>query len=163
MLHNLLGNEAIVIGAFKTQRKFTLSLQRRFAAVQPVHDLTIGHVVQVSPCRFHAPVFIQLLEEIAADVEFRLMAGYKVRKKLFILYKFFRVPPPMLVHYAQPSISRPYAGRKLEIPVSKLDWVRANGVVDQIKIRDVVFAGIHDPYLGDICNIRTVPLPLHRK
>ena len=76
------------------------------------------------------------------------MAGYKVCKELFILYKFLRIPPLMFVHYAQPSISRPYAGWKLEIPVSKLDRVRANGVVDQIKIRDVVFAGIHDPYLG---------------
>ena len=54
----------------------------------------------------------------------------------------------MLVHYAQPSISRPYAGRKLEIPVSKPDRIRANGVVYQIKIRDVVFAGTHDPNLG---------------
>lgn len=137
-----------MIGAFKTQRKFTLSLQRRFAAVQPVHGLTIWHIIQVCPCRFHTLVFIQLFEEIAADVEFRFVAGNKVREKLLAMYEFFSISISAFVYYAQPSISRPHAGRKLEIPVSKPDRIRANGVVYQIKIRDVVFAGTHDPNLG---------------
>ena len=64
------------------------------------------------------------------------------------MYEFFSISISAFVYYAQPSISRPHAGRKLEIPVSKPDRIRANGVVYQIKIRDVVFAGTHDPNLG---------------
>ena len=43
--------------------------------------------------------------------------------------------------------SWPYAGWQIKIPVTKGNGIGANGIVDEVKIRDVILAGVHNAHL----------------
>ena len=128
---------------FKAQGKLALSLELCLAAIQPVHQLSARHVIQICTSGLDPFILAQFLKEITPDIEFRFMPHNKVCKIRFLVQNV-RGVVSVLLRQCLPVVPRPYAGREMKGSVSKLHRVGTDGVVNQIEIRDIIFPGIHN-------------------
>ena len=138
-----------MVGALKAEGELALALEVHLAFVFKADHFSVRHIVEVGAGGLHPFIPAQLLEEVSPDIEFRLVARNEVGKVLFLFQQGFRrFPIPGFFRQVLPVIPGPDTGRQVEIPISELNWIRADGIVDQVKIRYIILAGVHDAHLG---------------
>ena len=137
-----------MVGALKAEGEFALSLKLHLALVLKADHLSVRHIVEVRAGRLHPLIRTQLFEEISPDAILGLVARNEIGEIFLLLeQRLCRFPVSGLTRQALPVISGPDAGGQVEIPVAEGNRIGADGVIDQVKIRDVVLSRVHNAHL----------------